>query len=74
MKAAWYEKQGPAREFSPSAICPTPLRAPVNFAFASPPRESTQATASFQLQRRDQRMRQTRAESFNRLGWTHLSS
>src|SRR5215470_4313294 len=29
----------------------------------------TMTKASFQSQRRDQRMRQTRAESFNRLGW-----
>jgi hypothetical protein len=34
----------------------------------------TNTKASFQLQRRDQRMRPTRAESFNRLGWTCLSS
>src|SRR5215469_11351091 len=32
------------------------------------------AKASFQSQRRDLRMRQTRAESFNRLGWACLSS
>jgi putative transposase len=30
--------------------------------------------ASFQLHKRDQRMRENRAESFNRLGWTCLSS
>jgi len=30
--------------------------------------------ASFQLDRRDQRIREKRAESFNRLGWTCLSS
>ena len=34
----------------------------------------TMTKASFQSQRRDQRIREKRAESFNRLGWTCLSS
>ena len=33
----------------------------------------TMTKASFQLHRRDQRIREKRAESFNRLGWTCLS-
>src|ERR1700730_8550762 len=33
----------------------------------------TMTKASFQLHKRDQRMREKRAESFNRLGWTCLS-
>jgi hypothetical protein len=34
----------------------------------------TMTKASFQLHKRDQRIREKRAESFNRLGWTCLSS
>jgi hypothetical protein len=33
----------------------------------------TMTKASFQLHNRDQRIKEKRAESFNRLGWTCLS-